>query len=309
MSISYEEALGTLSAMFGDPWTQDTLDTVLRIKKGHMENTVEAILQHGDGDPQALIKQLQSGASDSNTAMDEAIARQIAQEERGGSGGRRSTTTTSQPAPAPKPKGRGTPTELPPDFLRIPGAPIPTAASNSTMDADEALARMLQDELFSQELANNPEFAHLARGGRPRMVGGRPSRSRNVGEMPRASAAGYPGGGHRRDHHEGPNILDKLSGKPATVSHFVLSHDVLLVANLEHILYIHCIEMGGEARSRLAAFAAQWNEKNRGTSNSNMTAMGARGTAVQETRGLLDDDDDGEEMEMTFAGTGGKKNM
>jgi hypothetical protein len=279
MSISYEEALGTLSAMFGDPWTQDTLDTVLRIKKGHMENTVEAILQHGDGDPQALIKQLQSGASDSNTAMDEAIARQIAQEERGGSGGRRSTTTTSQPAPAPKPKGRGTPTELPPDFLRIPGAPIPTAASNSTMDADEALARMLQDELFSQELANNPEFAHLARGGRPRMVGGRPSRSRNVGEMPRASAAGYPGGGHRRDHHEGPNILDKLS------------------------------EMGGEARSRLAAFAAQWNEKNRGTSNSNMTAMGARGTAVQETRGLLDDDDDGEEMEMTFAGTGGKKNM
>jgi hypothetical protein len=37
--------------------------------------------------------------------------------------------------------------------------------------------------------------------------------------------------------------------------------------------------------------------------------MGARGTAVQETRGLLDDDDDGEEMEMTFAGTGGKKNM
>jgi hypothetical protein len=279
MSISYEEALGTLSAMFGDPWTQDTLDTVLRIKKGHMENTVEAILQHGGGDPQALIKQLQSGASDSNTAMDEAIARQIAQEERGGSGGRRSTTTTSQPAPAPKPKGRGTPTELPPDFLRIPGAPIPTAASNSTMDADEALARMLQDELFSQELANNPEFAHLARGGRPRMVGGRPSRSKNVGEMPRASAAGYPGGGHRRDHHEGPNILDKLS------------------------------EMGGEARSRLAAFAAQWNEKNRGTSNSNMTAMGARGTAVQETRGLLDDDDDGEEMEMTFAGTGGKKNM
>lgn len=67
--------------------------------------------------------------------------------------------------------------------------------------------------------------------------------------------------------------------------------------------------MGGEARSRLAAFAAQWNEKNRGTSNSNTTAMGARGSAVQETRGLLDDDDDGEEMEMTFAGTGGKKNM
>lgn len=230
MSISYEEALSTLTAMFGDPWNQDTLDTVLRIKKGHMENTVEAILQHGDGDPQALIQQLQSGGSDSNTAMDEAIARQLAQEERGGSGGqarqRRSTNTPTSPPvaapPTPKPKGRGTPTELPPDFLRIPGAPIPAAGSNSALDADEALARMLQDELFSQELANNPEFAHLARGGRPRMVGGRPSRSRNVGEMPRASAAGFPGGGNRSSRdHEGPNILDKISGK-ATVTRIIL---------------------------------------------------------------------------------------
>ena len=230
MSISYEEALGTLAAMFGDPWDESSLDTVLRIKQGHMENTVEAILQHGDGDPQALIQQLQSGGSDSNTAMDEAIARQLAQEERGGGGGQRqgrSTNTTSQPvaAPTPKPKGRGTPTELPPDFLRIPGAPIP-AADSSTMDADEALARMLQDELFSQELANNPEFAHLARGGRPRMVGGRPSRSRNVGQMPRASAAGYPSGGNRSSHdHEGPNILDKISGTPTAIR-IVLSHGV-----------------------------------------------------------------------------------
>ena len=177
MSISYEEALGTLSAMFGDPWTQDTLDTVLRIKKGHMENTVEAILQHGDGDPQALIKQLQSGASVVTLPWMKLLLAKLLKKN-----GAAAVEEEAQHIPRvnrhprPKPKGRGTPTELPPDFLRIPGAPIPTAASNSTMDADEALARMLQDELFSQELANNPEFAHLARGGRPRMVGGRPSR-------------------------------------------------------------------------------------------------------------------------------------
>lgn len=224
MSISYEEALGTLTSMFGDPWTQDSLDTVLRHYKGHMENTVDAVLQHGDGDPQDLIKQLQSGGTPggADTAMDEAIARQMAQQERGGRGRRTATTSTTTtqrtpqqpaaPAPTatPKPKGHGTPTELPPDFLRIPGAPIP--ASSSTMDTDEALARMLQDELFSQELANNPEFAHLARG-RPRTVGGRPVSSRasrrHVGEMPRrgASAAGYPG-----NQAEGPHILDRISG-------------------------------------------------------------------------------------------------
>lgn len=66
--------------------------------------------------------------------------------------------------------------------------------------------------------------------------------------------------------------------------------------------------MGDTAKHRLAALAAQWNERNR--TNNTETAAGSRNSAPQETRGLLDAaDDDGEEMEMTFAGTGGKKNM
>lgn len=289
-----------------------------------MENTVDAVLQHGDGDPQALIDKLQSGGTPggADTAMDEAIARQLAQEERRG-GGRRapsSSTTRTQtqpsvaPAPAPavpKPKGRGTPTDLPPDFLRIPGAPIP-ATSSSTMDADEALARMLQDELFSQELANNPEFAHLARG-RPRTVGGRPVSSRSsrgrVGEMPRrGSAAQYPAG--QSHQHEGPNLMDKISGEPR-----VCRLGLSLTAETYVHLILYCfvlLELGDNAKNRLAAFAAQWNENNRTNRASNQSAMGSRSAAPQETRGLLDVDDDGEEMEMTFAGTAGygsKKNM
>lgn len=68
--------------------------------------------------------------------------------------------------------------------------------------------------------------------------------------------------------------------------------------------------MGDVAKNRLAALAAQWNEKNR-TNSSSAAAMGSRGSAApqQETRGLLDGDDDEEGTEMTFAGTGGKKNM
>ena len=47
MSITYEEALQTLESMFGEPWTRDSLDEVLRFKAGHMEETVEMILRHG----------------------------------------------------------------------------------------------------------------------------------------------------------------------------------------------------------------------------------------------------------------------
>ena len=34
MSISYEEALSTLQAMFGEPWTRESLDAVLRHFQG-----------------------------------------------------------------------------------------------------------------------------------------------------------------------------------------------------------------------------------------------------------------------------------
>ena len=87
-------------------------------------------------------------------------------------------------------QGRGTPTDLPPDFLRLPGRPhpaggaAPAAAAGGPLLSDEQLARMLQDKLFQEELRHNPEFSHLAgrrRGGGAR-GGGR-------------AGAGYPGGG------------------------------------------------------------------------------------------------------------------
>jgi hypothetical protein len=34
MSISYEEALATLQSMFGETWSREDLDTVLRHKQG-----------------------------------------------------------------------------------------------------------------------------------------------------------------------------------------------------------------------------------------------------------------------------------
>jgi len=103
----------------------------------------------------------------------------------------------------PHHEGRGTPTTLPSDFLRIPGRNYDIATSSSAVTnnneqlpvnsngmTDEQLARMLQDELFQEELRNNPEFSHLAHGG------GR-------GQQPRAR--------QQQQQQQGPDFFDKLS--------------------------------------------------------------------------------------------------
>jgi hypothetical protein len=207
MSISYEEALSTLQAMFGEPWTRQTLDAVLRHEKGHMENTCDLILQHGDKDPQALVDRLKSGGPEPQVAMDEALARQLAAAQGGGNSG---INTGAK-------KGRGIPTTLPPDFLRIPGYKRSATASSTGAAAsaavagqidDETLARMLQDELFSEELARNPDFAHLARGGGGGRRGGRAATASNArmpGRTGGAAAAQNP--------FEGVNVMQKISGK------------------------------------------------------------------------------------------------
>lgn len=247
MSISYEEALETLQSMFGESWTRENLDTVLRHQQGHMENTVDMILRHGDKDPQVLIDQLAAGIDPEESArnMDEALARQLSQGMRvlGGGGTTQAPTAT---------KGRGNPTTLPDDFLRIPGG---FAAQN--LADDEALARMLQDELFSQELARNPEFAHLARG-RPSASGGLPQPRPD--EVRRTFTA--RGGGPQPPQFQAPNIAEKLS------------------------------ELGDNARRRLQLMAAQFNAAR----NANHAQPGVTGDqaspAAAERRGLLDDMDD-----------------
>jgi len=239
MSITYEDALSTLNSMFGEPWQSHHLDFTLRHFEGHMENTVEAILCHGDSSPESLVERLGSMGKGSNVphaaaanldtqiSMDEELARALEQEDRStpatsanhgsstpGLAGfyhPRETESVSKPNPvSSKKKGRGTPTELPQDFLRIPGRKY------TDLDADEALARMLQDDLFTEELANNPEFAHLARGRLP-------SQASRYNQRPRMS--------DYQNQSQGPNIMDTISG------------------------------LGDTAKKRLALLAANWNAK------------------------------------------------
>jgi hypothetical protein len=140
--------------------------------------------------------------------MDEQLARQLAA---GGSSRQQSTSSSSTVRTGNK-KGRGTPTTLPDDFLRLPGYKPSTAggsagAARGVMD-DETLARMLQDELFSEELARNPDFAHLARGGRA-SGGSRRTTASNA----RIPASGGRGGAAAPNPFEGVNVMQKISGK------------------------------------------------------------------------------------------------
>jgi hypothetical protein len=267
MSISYEEALETLQSMFGGAWDRDSLDAVLRHQQGHMENTVDTILRHGDKDPQVLIDQLAAGIDPEESArsIDEALARQLAQGERIGAAAAASTAGTSSAVyPAGRPKGHGAPTTLPDDFLRIPGGFTP----QSVVD-DEMLARMLQDELFSQELARNPQFAHLARG-RGGGGGGVGETSTSASSSRRTfTARGGPAS-------PGPNLIDKIS------------------------------ELGDNARRRLQLMAAQFNaaRANQGgggggggpmagaSGSGAVVGGGGAAASAAERRGLLDDVDD-----------------
>mmetsp|Transcript_12900 Transcript_12900/g.19892 ORF Transcript_12900/g.19892 Transcript_12900/m.19892 type:complete len:381 (+) Transcript_12900:93-1235(+) len=358
MTISYEEALTTLQSMFSPQgYTQQQLDTILRHHGGHMENTVECILVHGDGMPEELIRTLTSstaaagaaaGGAVNNIDADEELARQLAAEDRrstnngtNGDNNNYARTTTNNAAAAaarkqqlqeqrrpmastvtvtaPKSpsrlqppqqhhqqqlqapagtKGRGAYTTLPSDFLRIPGRNYPassttssssTAAStggnnsnsneqlfvNSNGMTDEQLARMLQDELFQEELRNNPEFSHLAHHGGHRRGG------RGVG-----GSAQQQQQQRLQQQQQGPDLLEKLS------------------------------ELGDVAKNRFQAFAAGWNSHNSTFNNNggggglfggrNTTTNGNGGNPSprgNERRGLLSDlDMDEEEEEMEFIG-------
>ena len=376
MAISYEEALATLQSMFTPQgYNSQQLDAVLRHHGGHMENTVETLLNHGEGSPDELMNKLQSipagNNSNNSTAnsnsnadtlpgevhqhnidADEELARQLAAEdERAGRSGssrlstqnnrgsptrsnlglglasamgrnrlspgerrpmasnitspsRQQQPTRQQPATQQPPvgtKGIGISTQLPSDFLRIPGRtyndegrssnntssdPITSASLpgdiGGQMMSDEQLARMLQDELFQEELRNNPEFSHLAGRRNPRSIttggGGRQTTGRST-------YSGAQGGSGANDFFE--DLGDNLS------------------------------KLGDVAKRRFQDFAANWNgnDPNRQSNQSSRQLFGGGGggrsqsnvNTGNERRGLLADDlnmeDEGEELD--FIGNGG----
>ena len=129
-----------MEGMFGEQWSREQLDSVLRHQKGHMENTVDLILSHDNRNPSVLIDKLNSGEDPNAHTIDAdaELARQLA------NGSRVVPQQQQQTQQRPSGTGRrGTPTELPPDFLRIGTSSATTTTSSDQLQSDEALARML----------------------------------------------------------------------------------------------------------------------------------------------------------------------
>jgi len=168
--VTFDEALSTLTAMFGPNYTKDNLEVILRHFEGHMENTVDTILAHGDKRPQVLVEQLKK--SQNCFDLDEQLAQELGREEEARIQ-RPVNISTVPPALRRDPDSSSTnvnkistttgrpKVELPHDFLRIPG--YPHSAISSTTADDEALARALQNELFMNQIRDDPELSHLSR--------------------------------------------------------------------------------------------------------------------------------------------------
>ena len=125
-----------------------------------MENTVEAILAHGDQAPSLLVTNLKNGKA--TEAQDSALARQLEAQDRHAhqqtarlqQQQQQLNQLQQQPAvgqSTTSPAGRGLPTELPADFLRVPGYHSSSSTSPaSVMDQDEALAHVAKRILLAR---------------------------------------------------------------------------------------------------------------------------------------------------------------
>jgi hypothetical protein len=98
-------------------------------------------------------------------------------------------------------------------LLSGPGQQQQQQQQQQPMD-DETLARMLQDELFSEELARNPDFAHLAGGhGQQRRTRYNSGRRSTTGGASNARLPAAQAGPPLQNPFEGVNVMQKISSE------------------------------------------------------------------------------------------------
>uniref|UniRef100_A0A7S1U322 CUE domain-containing protein n=1 Tax=Phaeomonas parva TaxID=124430 RepID=A0A7S1U322_9STRA len=169
MAVSFEDAVATLHGMFSS-YDRDTLGRILTQNNYHMENTVEAILKlEGEGDKPAEDT---SGDAELAARLAAELNQQPTMEQAGASSGVPPSAPQAAAAagggggakPA-GPKGRGALVTLPDGFLRIPGGGVASSTSHEQLLSDEQLARMLQNEMFREELERDAELSRYVNEG------------------------------------------------------------------------------------------------------------------------------------------------
>lgn len=139
MALSYDEGMAALRGMF-PTWDADLLAELLEANDGHLENTIDM----------ALSMEPPAPGDDSAASAPTPAA-------------------PARPPPAPVAPTRGANrVKLPDDFLRLPGESSGGAGLSEQEQRDAELARMLQDEIFRQELMESEEFSSHFQGDRQR---------------------------------------------------------------------------------------------------------------------------------------------
>lgn len=285
MSISFETAVGQLQSMFPAVDTE-VIITVLESNGGHMQHTVSQLLEI-DVPSDAVapspapppVTQQQPRASSGTTvtsAVDLATGRSIPQpaSQRSSSTQGRARSNRGGAGQRSRHMPRKWRHPLPDDFLRVPGADRPpiTSTSNDQLTNDLLLAQMMEDELFLEELRQNPDFAAYLEAeeeffhrrdrtsstdstGRRGSSGTRRRRQRSVAE-----ARGGGGGGGSQGRPSGSSWASKISS------------------------------MGDEMKRKFNAFAMKF--RRRGGQETGQDPMQYRSLLVDGDGGDGDDDDD-----------------
>jgi len=178
MSVSYENAIATLHAMFAEVDT-DVIKMVLDNNGGHMERTVENLLAMTGGAPAADVQQQPQQEQQPQPAQHQQQA--ATQPVLYGAPGairlaqadvRHQRVPQDHPSqrlrqhqqPMPQQQQQQHHSVLADDFLRPPSwwakhnSGASSSFSSSQVEQDEQIARMLADELFLEELRQHPEW-------------------------------------------------------------------------------------------------------------------------------------------------------
>ncbi|KAJ0408755.1 hypothetical protein P43SY_001979 [Pythium insidiosum] len=146
MALSYDEGMATLRSIFPS-WDPQVLSELLEANQGNLESTIEMALS------------MEPPAPSVRTPPPPAPSRQL---------------PYNPPRVSPRardPSGRRSRVTLPDDFLRLPSDlsdAVGAHALSEQEQRDEMLARMLQDEIFRQELMADEELsAHFQDRRRP----------------------------------------------------------------------------------------------------------------------------------------------
>lgn len=147
MSISFEEAVDSLSSMF-PTWDRDTLEALLSANENHLENTIENIFSMQD------VYQT-SSSSTSNVTQGQTYMDKF--ENKNNKNNSRATESKFNNDYRENKDGkRGIKVTLPDDFLRPPSFNRGNRSNSGPINAltigDEQLALMLQNEIFKNQV-------------------------------------------------------------------------------------------------------------------------------------------------------------